>query len=205
MAGVIRLAGASAVALLAAAGLRYASLAPVETGQGAAAALRLSWSARPERVEQCRRLTDEELARRPAHMRLRLECEGSFARYELTVSLNGQVLSTDTIRGGGLRHDRPMHVFEEYRVGTGPQPLHVALVRIDSTSAPSDGGAAVQGEADTLLGSRELREVDERRRRQGEAIPAVLVLDTLVRLEANRTVLVTYDGTGRQLVVKGSP
>lgn len=112
------------------------------------AALRLSWSARPERIETCRRLTDEELAQRPPHMRLRLECNGSFAHYRLTVSVDSQVISETTVRGGGLRHDRPMHLFEEFRVPAGRHRFRVALVRVDSASATrEDSSTAV---ADTM-------------------------------------------------------
>ena len=91
-------------------------------GRGDEAWVRLSWSARPERVETCRRLTDAELADRPAHMRLRLECTGRFARYRLAVLSDGVPLALDTVRGGGLRNDRPMHVLRELAVDP-PEPV----------------------------------------------------------------------------------
>lgn len=163
-----------------------------------AAALRLSWSARPERIETCRRLTDEELAERPAHMRLRLECTGSFAHYRLTVLVDSQVINETIVRGGGLRNDRPMHLFEEFRVPAGRHRFRIALLRVDSASVTRDDSAAAV--ADTLRGNREAREIDERRRRAGEAIPPSLLLDTIVALDARRVLLVTYDGQRRTLV-----
>jgi hypothetical protein len=186
--------------------LRYLTAAELAVPAGASSLVRLSWSARPERLERCRRLTDDELAKRPVHMRLRLECQGSFARYHLLVSANGRVLASDTVRGGGLRHDRPMHVFREFALTPGPLRLTVALARIDSISAePGDPAASAEPAAggvrgDTLLGAREGREMAERAQRVGEAIPARLVLDTSFALGRGRVVLVTWDDEARRLI-----
>jgi hypothetical protein len=199
---------AVAAAAGAAFGLRYLTAAELAVPAGASSLVRLSWSARPERVERCRRLTDDELAKRPVHMRLRLECEGSFARYHLLVSANGRVLASDTVRGGGLRHDRPMHVFREFAVPPGPLRLTVTLARIDSVGAVPDDSAVlgVSGTggvgAETLLGAREAREMAERRQRAGEAIPARLALDTSLALGRGRVVLVTWDDEARRLAAR---
>jgi hypothetical protein len=194
------------VVIAAAAGLAFRAGTAYELDgpEGGAAVLRLSWSARPERVERCRRLTDEELQTRPAHMRLRVECHGAFARYHLSVSVDGRAIAGDTIRGGGLRHDRPMHVFEEIPVPAGARAVRISLVRLDSTVATAVEDPAAVG-ADTLLGARESREADERRRRAQEAIPPELVLDTILSLVPRGVVLVTYDGGRRRLVVQGGP
>lgn len=194
----------TAVALAAAGAFRLGTTAPVRVARGEDAVVRLSWSARPERVEQCRRLTDEELAARPAHMRMRLECEGSFARYLLTLAIDGRRLPVDTVRGGGLRHDRPIHLFEEYRVPAGTRRLQLTLARIDSATATAATDSGVVP-ADTLLGQREAREVDERRRRAAEAIPALLALDTVLTIAPRRVLLVTYDGARRTLVARMEP
>ena len=81
-----RLAGV-VVAIVAAASLRWSSVLSLgtRTSREHSAQLRLSLSARPERVERCRELSDEELARLPAHMRLRTQCEGYSARYRLAI------------------------------------------------------------------------------------------------------------------------
>jgi hypothetical protein len=68
------------VSLAATAGIVALSRAPYRTGTGDTALLRLSWSGRSERIERCRWLSDEELAKRPAHMPLRLECRCHAAR-----------------------------------------------------------------------------------------------------------------------------
>lgn len=188
-------------ALVAAFGLRRATALELTTPTAGFSLVRLSWSARPERVERCRRLTDDELAQRPAHMRMRMECEGAFARYILTVRVDGDVVANDTIRGGGLRHDRPMHVFHEIAVVPGSRRLEVELARVDSVGNDSTAAGAGAG-ADTLLGAREGREMDERRGRAAEAIPARLTLDTTLALAAGSVVLVTWDPGRRALVSK---
>lgn len=189
-----------------AAGLARISAVPLTTPRADRSFVRLSWTARPERVERCRRLSDEELAARPAHMRLRWECEGGFARYLLTVGVADSVLLRNTVRGGGLRHDRPMHVFEELVVSPGTTRLVVALVRLDSsTTGPSETTAApdqATAAVDTIMGARAAREIEERQRRAGEAIEPRMVLDTTLALSPGQVVLVTYDGERRRLVVR---
>jgi hypothetical protein len=198
---------AGVVTVGAAFGLRVITAAELRVPAAASSLVRLSWSARPERVERCRRLTDDELAARPVHMRLRLECEGMFARYRLVVAANGRTEAEDTVRGGGLRHDRPMHVFREFVVTPGTLRLTVELARLDSVeSAPSErdtlGVAPAGRPVDTLLGTREVREMTERRQRAGGAIPARLQLDTTVVLARGGVVLVTWDEAARRLVAR---
>jgi len=214
---ILAVAAASAIALLA---LRSASFISTASDRGASAWVRLSWSARPERIEHCRRLTDAELEARPAHMRLRLECEGRFARYMLQLTVDDTVTVTDTVQGGGLRHDRPMHVLREHPLDPGTRRLLITLVRLDSLgaevsestteadahserdaqTASAAPGVSPDAESDTVLGEREGREREERVRRAGEAIPARLSLDTTITLGAGRVVLITYDGARRTLV-----
>lgn len=207
---------ASAVALVA---LRAASFVPMTDARGESGWVRLSWSARPERIEHCRRLSDEELEQLPAHMRLRFECEGRFARYLLQLTVDGAVALADTVQGDGLRHDRPMHVLREHPLRPGARHLQATLVRLDSTTATAQDSLAgaegtttdsvesrratsPAGEADTVLGEREGREREERSRRAGESIPPRLSLDTTITLGAGRVVLITYDGTRRTLVAR---
>ncbi|MCC6928745.1 MAG: hypothetical protein IT359_07120 [Gemmatimonadaceae bacterium] len=203
--------GAASVLFLVA--LRAASFIPTTDARGDSAWVRLSWSARPERVEHCRRLSDEELEARPAHMRLRFECEGRFARYELRLTVDDSVAVRDVVQGDGLRHDRPMHVLREHALRPGERHLLVTLARLDSATATAQdsiaGTTGVTGEqvrpgaeSDTVLGEREGREREERARRAAESIPARLSLDTTITLGAGRVVLVTYDGARRVLVAR---
>jgi hypothetical protein len=181
--------------------LRAGSLTPLRTAPDGTAMLRLSWSARPERIEQCRRLSDAELAELPQHMRLRWECEGRFARYLLSVSVDGRVLAADTVRGGGLRNDRPMHLFREYAMAPGERHVTVTLRRIDAAVLP-DSTADATTAAGTGAADRETREAQERRVRRAEALPALVRLDSTLAVSAQRVVLVTYSSTGHRFVLK---
>lgn len=194
IAGVLVAAGALVL-------LRAGSLTPLRTASDGTAMLRLSWSARPERIEQCRRLSDAELAALPQHMRLRWECEGRFARYLLSVSVDGRMLAADTVRGGGLRNDRPMHVFREYAVRPGARRITVTLRRIDA-AVPPDSKADATTAAGTGAADRETREAQERRVRRAEALPELVHLDSTLTVAARRVVLVSYASSDRGFVVK---
>ncbi|HWP02813.1 MAG TPA: hypothetical protein VNL96_05115 [Gemmatimonadaceae bacterium] len=198
----VRQIAATAAAVLMLLALRAATLYTWETADAAMARLRLSWSARPERVESCRTLSDAELSRLPAHMRLRTQCSGRSARYLLSVAVADSVVYRDTVRGGGLRHDRPIHIFDEFSVPPRTLAVRVSLTRLDSTAAGSDTVATT---SDTLLGARAMRELDERRRRAAEAVPPHLVLDTIVHLEPRAVLLVAYDERTRRLVALDRP
>jgi hypothetical protein len=218
----MRIAG-TGVGLLAIAGILAGSHGRLGGFERDDAIVRVAWSARPERIERCRRLSDEEMDKLPAHMRQRLECEGTTARYRLEVSRDGVLLDTATIRGGGLRHDREVYVSREVPVPPGSARVSVRFVRIDSSTATGEDepgpGPDVEPRprnvpdtskrADTtagVLADRSIRETDERRRRRAEAIPPVLSLDTVVTLASRSVILVTYDPLLRRLVTKaGSP
>ena len=195
-----RLAGIGVAALVLLL-LRAGSLTPLRTAPDDAAMLRLSWSARAERIEQCRRLSDAELAERPQHMRLRWECEGRFARYLLSVSVDGRLLAADTVRGGGLRNDRPIHLFREYAVVPGERRVTVSLRRIDAEVRP-DSAADATTAAGTGAADRETREGQERRVRRADALPAFVRMDSTLVVASQRVVLVTYSSTARRFVMK---
>lgn len=184
--------------------VRVATVAGIPGAGRDAAWVRLSWSARPERVETCRRLTDEELALRPPHMRLRMECTGHFASYHLTVRSDGAVIANDTVRGGGFRNDRPMHVLRDLAVSPGSRRIEVGLVRIDSAGAQGAGpdGTSPDDDDDStgVLGERGRRERDERARSAAAAIAPELGYDTTVTLGAGRVLIVTWDNDARRLV-----
>lgn len=160
--------------------------------------VRLSWSARPERVEVCRELSSAELQALPEHMRMRVTCEGTFARYLLTVRVDDRMLTRDTIRGGGFRHDRPIHVLRDLTVPSGMQRLRVSVERIDSTGPERHARDTVTSGA---LRDRAAREQEERHRRAAEAMPERLSLDTTLTFEPGRVRLVTYFNEMRRLGV----
>jgi hypothetical protein len=102
-----------ALAVVLMAGLVWASNAPMITNPSPRPRLRLAWSARPERIENCRQQSAEELARLPAHMRQAVACEGTTAEYRLQVRIEGALVADRVVHGGGLRRDRRLYVFEE--------------------------------------------------------------------------------------------
>lgn len=189
------------VAAAASVGMAALSRAPLAAYPSDTPVLRLAWSVRPERIEHCRTLTDAELADVPAHMRQRVQCEGRSAGYRLVVSVDGESRFDTLVTGGGARGDRPVYVFRELDVPAGPHHLDVRFERqaipgVDSVGA--DAGAS----RDTLMAGRALREAQERIRRQEEAVPPMMTLETDVEPAPREVLLVTYDIDRRALVLR---
>ena len=173
-----RLAGA-AVGTVAMALLAWASTAPVTVHDSRDAVLRLAWSARPERVEQCRQQSEEELAKLPRHMRQPVVCEGVAAQYRLTVRRDRTVVAVQTVRGGGLRHDRRLYVFHEIPVPAGESSIDVVFERLDAdTTKPSSGPSS-----------------------SAPAVPPRLSYEQRLRLRPREVALITYDEERRALVL----
>ena len=172
------------------------------------AMIRISWSARPERIETCVRISPEELAKTPVHMRREVVCEGTTARYRLEVERDGVLVDSITVRGGGLRHDREVYVSREIVVPAARSRITVRFMRVDSTMATErvDSLAMPTRDSTGALAVRAVREQEERSRRIAEAIPPALALDTVVTLTSRAVILVTYDPLVRRLIVKaGTP
>jgi hypothetical protein len=178
-----------------------ASAAPLPYRDRAGARLRLSWSARPERIEGCRRVSAEELAREEEHMRQRVACDGSFATYVLRVESDGRALDETVVRGSGLRHDRPLHLLRDFDLPSGTHHVRVSLTRRERTDADTTADSTEHDtKPDTgLFEGRAEREQVERRRRARAAIPARLVLDTVVVFPPGRVAVVTFDANRRTL------
>lgn len=208
---VLPAAAVTAVVLLA---ISWGSLAPLEVAGSDDAMIRISLGARPERIEICTRQTDEELAKLAPQMRQTVICEGTTARYRLEVRRNDTLLHSQVVRGGGLRNDRPLYVFQVLRVPPGPAALAVRLARMDTIPAGQRAGSTDDEHADDADDAdhddsgdtdRERREVDERRRRQEESVPADLRLELSVDLEPREVVLVSYDQRSRRLTSARGP
>ena len=156
------------------------SQAPYTADRAPHGVVRLAWRARGERVEQCRRLTPEELERLPAHMRQEESCEGRVLPSRLQVSIDGARAVDDQVQAAGARHDRPLYVYRELPLQTGTHAIAVVFAR---------EGAIPPG-----------------KREESDATPARLALDTTVAVLARRVLLVTYDDDARRLVLlDGSP
>jgi len=183
--------------------LARASAAPVPYHDAERALLRLSWSARPERIENCRTLSAEELEREEEHMRQRVECEGTFASYALRVESDERLVSESIVRGAGLRHDRPIYLLREWPASSGAHRVRISFVRREQTRDSSTARAGqARSEPDTgIFAGRAEREEVERMRRRRAAIPCRLVLDTTLMFAAGRVVLVTLNAERRVLEV----
>jgi len=198
---VVGIAGAAALTL----GIVELSQAPYRPYPEGSARLRLAWSARPERIETCRRQTEEELAKWPPHMRQLVVCEGTSARYRLEVRRDGALLLADTVRGAGARHDRPLYLLREQELSAGTMRLEIRFTRIDHPSPDTALADLEPGAAAQVRQEQERREAAQRARRREEAIPPALVLDSVVRLEPRVVLLVTYDRTRQALVIRSRP
>lgn len=189
---------ASAIGLV---GLARLSAAPLALHDAHGARLRLSWSARPERIETCRTLSAAELAQREEHMRQRVDCEGRSATYLLRVDVDGRPVSAGVVRGAGLRHDRPMYLLRELDVAPGSHRLRVSFLRRERTDGDAAAFATIAavGPDTGLFAGRAQREAVEHARRARAAIPARLELDTTLTFVAGGVALVTFDAERRTL------
>lgn len=192
------------VAIIALGAMAWGSRAPLRIADDTAAIIRVSLGARPERIEKCRAVTDDELAKVLPQMRQRLVCEGTTARYRLEIRRDSAVLLSRVVRGGGLRHDRQLYVFHEITVPPGVATLHASLTRIDTatTAAEEPSDTTERGDSGDIMADRARREVQERRRRREEAVPAELRLSETVELSPTQVLLVTYEQEGRRLVFR---
>ena len=186
--------------------LSWLSAAAVRQRRAESSRLRLSWSARPERIEVCRTLSAEELAQREEHMRQRVECDGRFATYLLRVEADGRTAYQDIARGAGLRHDRPLYLLHEIDLAPGSHHLRVSFTRREKTDNDAAAFAAIGSSAgDTgLFAGRAQREAAEHARRARAAIPPRLELDTTVTFLADHVLVVSLDADRQQLQLLGA-
>ena len=170
------------VAAVVTAGLVWGSTAPLTVQDDAHGVIRVAWSVRPERIEECRARTAEELARLPQHMRQATVCVGQTAEYQLTVRRDGEVVVRQLVRGGGWRRDRPLYVFKEVPVSPGDSSIDVEFARTGIGGAPAAGSL-----------------------RQADVAPAHLAYSDRVTVRAGEVVLITYAAEQRALIALRSP
>lgn len=160
--------------------------------------IRLAWSARPQRIEHCRRRSDEELAGVPAHMRERVECQGRAARYAIIASIDGVPRLADTLRGGGARHEGMIHLLRDIVVLPGQRHFELGIRQIDTAATATD---SIGG----LASEREQRMEATRERVRREALPGQVALDTVLALEPRAVVLIGYDPDRQRFTVATGP
>ncbi len=143
-----------------------------------AAIIRLSWRTLGVRLEECRRLTEEELEALAPHMRTPESCTGRNADYELRVTLAGAGVVTDTVHPTGLRTDRPIYVLRDLPVTPGSHEVSVTFTAL----VPPE----VTARRDTIGGPS-----------------LALHYEGELTLAAAEIALITLDATGTALVRRG--
>jgi hypothetical protein len=176
---VARRTGAIIVAFAGVLTVGALSRAPYTADPAEYGVLRLAWRARGARVEECRRLTADELERLPPHMRQVERCEGRMLPYRLQVRVDTARALDELLQAAGARHDRPLYVYHELPLEPGTHALVVTFTR----------------EGEIPAGARE----------EDEGTPARLALDTVVGLSPRRILLVTYDDDIRRLILRDGP
>jgi hypothetical protein len=106
--------------------------APGEDGE-----LRLAWRWRSERIENCRRLSAEELAKRPAHMRSAVACERGLRPYRLEMWVDGRLLVSGLVQAKGAESDRPLSVFRQVPLAPGRYAVRVAFTPLAAATDSS--------------------------------------------------------------------
>lgn len=134
------------VSLVAVGGLlAWSSGATVGWHGSNAAAMRLSFAARPERIEICREFGAEEQAAMPAHMRRTRECEGTTATYLMAIDVDGSRHHERVLHGSGLRRDRSIFVLDESPILPGDHRIQVAITRVEPANEPIDSANTARG------------------------------------------------------------
>ena len=209
MTPLLRRGIAAAVTLAVVLGIAALSNLPLGVHEEPDARLRVAFSARPERIETCRRPSAEEEANVPAHMRQTEICEGTTARYRLEVRRDDSLLVAVLVRGGGLRHDRRLYVLRDVAVPSGRSTVDVRLTRLDSSTASSPREER-SDDAGEQHGRRDDDDDDRgdgaRRRRMADEVPPEMRYHETVELGPREVFLVTYDQSRRQLrAARGAP
>jgi hypothetical protein len=158
---------------------------PFRAEAGEMGLIRLSWRARGELVRECRRLTPDELADVPLHMRREEVCERRILPYRLRVTVDGVPRIDAVVRAGGAHEDRPLFVFAELPVGPGRH--HVRLT------------------FEQEIGDRPWLEAEEDPAHERLETPPHLALDEILAVDRREIVLVTYDDENKRLRVARSP
>jgi hypothetical protein len=91
-------------------------------------------------VEDCRTLSEDELAALPLHMRRKEVCETHAVPYRLQVSIDGEMRLDRVYKAAGFHGDRPITVDERIGVAAG---AHDVSIRFAPARAEEDGDLPV--------------------------------------------------------------
>ena len=175
---VIGLVAAAAAAF----GITVLSQWTVVSRTGDQALLRLTWRARPERIEHCVTQSPEALAALPPHMRQTTICEGINASYRLNVRRGDETVAEHLVEPGGLRRDRPLYVYLEIPMPPVETNVSIRFDRVEESSA--------NGDDDTDGNSRDALR---------ESVPPSLRWNETLHFVPGQVRIVSYDTERREL------
>ncbi len=110
------------------------------------AQIKLSLRHAAQRIEECRRLTPEEIAALPANMRRPLDCPRERLPVVVELELDGELLFRGTLQPAGLARDGAATVYKLFDVTPGPRRI-VARLR----DSARDEGFDYESSADVEL------------------------------------------------------
>jgi hypothetical protein len=111
---------------------------PVPLHDDENAAVRLSWRMDRALVRECRRPTEDELARMPAHMAREEICEERMIPYHLSFAVDGRTEWEGEVPPRGMRRDRAPSVFSELPLGAGPHRIQVRFAPLGREEVGQD-------------------------------------------------------------------
>jgi hypothetical protein len=85
-------------------------------------------------VQDCRALSEAEIAALPQHMRRKEICETRAAPYRLEVSIDGETRLDRVYRPAGIHGDRPITVDERIGVTAGSHAVSIRFAPVDPAS-----------------------------------------------------------------------
>lgn len=85
-------------------------------------------------VQDCRALSEAEMAALPQHMRRKEICETRAAPYRLEVSIDGETRLDRVYRPAGIHGDRPITVDERIGVTVGSHAVSIRFAPVDTAS-----------------------------------------------------------------------
>lgn len=98
------------------------------------AIIALSFSHAGQPISECRKRTEEELAKLPPNMRAPMDCPRQRSPIEVELTLDNEVIFHDVFEAKGASGDWGVDVFKEFKVPVGHYSLKMRLkdsVRVD--------------------------------------------------------------------------
>lgn len=111
----------------------FASAPPYHYFPEDQALLKMSFKHTGQRLEECQRLTPDEIAKLPANERKPMECERGRHPLVVEIVVDGETLYQETLAPSGLFGDGPAKVYYTLRVTLGP---HLVTVRMNDSGQP---------------------------------------------------------------------